>query len=65
MSSLFPRDWDWMQDTCVCGVVIENRCVAGKVSYRAQKDGKMLFGGGENFGFQEILFALYAEGYIA
>ena len=63
--TLFPRDWDWIHDSFICDVTIENRCTAGKVSYRARKNGKLLFRGREDFDFQSLILALRGEGHIA
>lgn len=64
MTDLYPRDWDWTKDTLICDVVIENRCVAGKVTYRAKKKNKLIFKR-QDFDYQNLISALRHEGYIA
>jgi hypothetical protein len=63
--TLLTNDWDWKPDSLICDVVIENRCEAGEVSYRAKKNGKLLFRGRDDFDFQSLILALRSKGHIA
>lgn len=64
MSLLEGKNWGWTPDSLICDVIIENRCVNGQVTYRARKDGELLFNGKEDFDHTGVINALRTAGHI-
>lgn len=65
VSMLEGKNWGWTPDSHICDVTIENKCVNGKVSYRARlwPEGTV-FKDKEDFTHGALLVALRMEGHI-
>lgn len=64
--SLWDHPWDWIADSHICNVTIENKCEAGQVSYRARLVGhdEVLFNGKEDFTHEALIHTLRLAGHI-